>query len=223
MLCSSVPELGKRTNSSHDQGPVSDAARWPIQLMLYCGRSGRTDWIGPYQERSPSEDCCSPGITIRTTPAKRHIVTRGGQLRSASSALGMPSVVLDFAMSCRCQAVGNPLQPGGVMRVVHLHLVGNENILRLPDDRVNALRRPCLRPLWALWSRRENEPTNVSPSRFGSQLAKERRSLTRQNYSLTWVEIRQLLRSRSLKSETQAARIAGDFLAPRRQPFSFSR
>jgi hypothetical protein len=166
------------------------AARWPIQLMLHCGRSGRSDWIGAYQERSPSEDCCSPGITIRTTPAQRHIVTRGGQLLSASSALGMPSVVLDFAMSCRCQAVGNPLQPSGVMRVVHLHLVGNEKILRLPDNRVNALRRQCLRPLWALLSRRENEPTNMSPSRFGSQLAKERRSLTRQNYSLTWVEIR---------------------------------
>jgi hypothetical protein len=110
--------------------------------------SGEERLDRPYQERSPWEDCCSPGIRIRTTPAQRHIVTRGGQLRSAGSALGMPSVVLDFAMSCRCQAVGNPLQPGGVMRVVHLHLVGNENILRLPDNRVNALRRQCLRPLW---------------------------------------------------------------------------
>jgi hypothetical protein len=117
-----------------------------------------------------------------------HRDLRGSIAENQVSALGMPSIILDFVLSCRCQVVGNPLQPGGVMRVVHLHLVGNENILRLPDDRVNALRRPCLRPL-SLWSRRENEPTNVSPSRFGSQLAKERRSLTRQNYSLTWVEI----------------------------------
>jgi hypothetical protein len=151
---------------------------------------GRSGWIGPYQERSPSQDCCSLGIRIRTTPAQRHIVTRGGQLRSVGSALGMPSVVLDFAMSCRCQAVGNPLQPGGVMRVMHLHLVGNENILRLPDNRVNALRRQCLGPRGLSMSGRENEPTNVPPSRFGSQRAKVRRSLTRQNYSLTWVEIR---------------------------------
>jgi hypothetical protein len=78
---------------------------------------------------------------IRKTPAQRHIVTCGGQLRSkGNSALGMPSVVLDFAMGCRCQVVGNSLQPGGVMRTSILHLVDNERILRLTDRRVNARR-----------------------------------------------------------------------------------
>ena len=56
----------------------------------------------------------------RKTPAQRHIVTCGGQLRSNNdSALGMPSVILDFKLGRRCQAVGNSLQPGGVMRVEH--------------------------------------------------------------------------------------------------------
>ena len=56
----------------------------------------------------------------RKTPAQRHIVTCGGQLRSNNdSALGMPSVILDFAMGCRCQVVSNSLQPGGVMQVEH--------------------------------------------------------------------------------------------------------
>jgi hypothetical protein len=41
------------------------------------------------------------------------------------SALGMPSINLDFVMSCRCQVVGNSLQPGGVMLIRHLHEVDN--------------------------------------------------------------------------------------------------
>jgi hypothetical protein len=54
----------------------------------------------------------------RKTPAKRHIVTRGGQLRSIEdSALGMPSMVLDFVIGCRCQVADTALQPGGVIVV----------------------------------------------------------------------------------------------------------
>jgi len=56
----------------------------------------------------------------RKTPAQRHIVTRGGPLRSnKDSTLGMPSVVLGFVLDCRCQVVGNSLQPGGVMLFGH--------------------------------------------------------------------------------------------------------
>ena len=56
----------------------------------------------------------------RKTPAQRHNVTCGGPLRSNQiSALGMPSIILDFVMSCRCQVVGNSLQPGGVMLIGH--------------------------------------------------------------------------------------------------------
>ena len=54
---------------------------------------------------------------LRKTPAQRHIVTRGGQLRSVCSALGMPSVVLDFAMGRRCQVADSSLHAGGVMRL----------------------------------------------------------------------------------------------------------
>jgi hypothetical protein len=60
------------------------------------------------------------------TPAQRHIVTCGGRLRSnQDSALGMPSLSLDFVLSCRCQVVDNSLQPGGDMLFGHPPEVGN--------------------------------------------------------------------------------------------------
>ncbi len=62
----------------------------------------------------------------RKTPGQRQVVARGGQLRSnEDSALGKPSIVLDFVLGCRCQVVDNSLQPGGVMLFGILHLVGN--------------------------------------------------------------------------------------------------
>src|SRR5260370_3726623 len=53
-------------------------------------------------------------------PLNATFVTRGGQFAEYEDpALGMPSVILDFVVGCRCQAVDNSLQPGGVMRFVH--------------------------------------------------------------------------------------------------------
>ena len=69
-------------------------------------------------------------LLSRKTPAQRHRVTRGGQLRSLCSALGVPSVVLDFEMGCRCQVADSSLHAGGVMRFRHLHVVTNVESVR---------------------------------------------------------------------------------------------
>jgi len=64
-------------------------------------------------------------------------VTRGGQLRSIEdSALDMSSVILDFVVKHRCQVGDTSLQPGGVMRFGHPHLVGNAITLNLGMQRV---------------------------------------------------------------------------------------
>lgn len=55
------------------------------------------------------------------------------------SALGMPSMVLDFAMSCRCQVADGTLQPGGVMRLSILHMVSNASTVRLLARRVKLM------------------------------------------------------------------------------------
>lgn len=47
------------------------------------------------------------------------------------SALDMSSVILDFVIKCRCQVVDTSLQPGGVMRFGHPHLVSNRRTLNL--------------------------------------------------------------------------------------------
>ena len=75
-------------------------------------------------------------------------MTCGGHLRSnEASALGMPSLSLDFVLSCRCQVVDNSLQPGGDMLFGHPPEVGNTrsiaSILRVFNGSVIALGLWC--------------------------------------------------------------------------------
>src|SRR6185437_11024902 len=56
----------------------------------------------------------------RKTPAQAPL---GDSRGSVAERLGLRArnaeLVLGFALSCRCQGVGNPLQPGGVMLYRH--------------------------------------------------------------------------------------------------------
>ncbi len=54
------------------------------------------------------------------------------------SALGKPSIALDFKKGCRRQVIGTSLQPGGVMRCGILHEVDDESSLNLAKAAVNA-------------------------------------------------------------------------------------
>ena len=91
--------------------------------MLMCRRIAveQIDFRLPYLARHQRSREMARRVWRATQDPRSapHRDLRGSIAENQVSALGTPSIILDFVLSCRCQGVGNSLQPGGVMLIGH--------------------------------------------------------------------------------------------------------